>query len=302
MNDFNFKVHYLRLTYYSNKDDLLCLWRGLHLNCLLGEFVDLGYGGRFYRGSMEALEGCRLYYDPSGVEVRCTIEIPGQACERIGHEKLSELYQLAARDCKLVCSRIDLAFDGWDCCPLDLFDAIEGDRVKTYSDRKTLVIMASPGEVNENGEIGTTSVTLGSRTSKRFMRCYDRHGFTRVELECKEERANLVAADVMTHNEYENAFDCALGHLRDFIEVLEDWFQLGVAGVCPASCKMGAKELDINKIVEYVRKLSAAFSIAAQMDRLTYSEEHFLSEILALGRQKRAENVRYKRLEISYCE
>ena len=54
-----------------------------------------------------------------------------------------------------------------------------------------------PFERQENGELGTHTVNLGSRQSERMIRVYNRRGFTRLEMELKDKRADLVAKEIL---------------------------------------------------------------------------------------------------------
>lgn len=178
-----------------------------------------GHGGMGYRHCDDGPLGTKLYYDSPDGEGRCTVVLPGQAMGVVSLKALEG----AMRELEGVghqVTRLDVFIDGGEYSPNDCREAWEAGKVRTYARR-------DKWQWYED-EQGTTFY-MGSRTSERFGRVYDRRGYTRFEVEFKRGRAEAVLGDLLGHEVEEWPVRIA-GHIRDFVEFLEPWWDSVLGG------------------------------------------------------------------------
>lgn len=137
------------------------------------------------------LGSARIMVSRPGHQMGVHIQLPGQALQALGVEK-------ALRICRQLVgsvSRIDVAVD---CKGQSEASDVYGSHLA-----KTMVTRAQ----KVNMFIGTegNTVYVGSRTSERFLRVYDKAAqtktsgnWTRIEMECKGDRAKWIASYVAT--------------------------------------------------------------------------------------------------------
>lgn len=161
-----------------------------------------------------------IIYDSPHDHMPVCIEASGKVCQSLGYHKLSELYNTT----NLRASRIDLAVDHHSVTPSMCRDAWMNNKVRTrVKSSKT----AKPGREdirncdwysNPDGD----TFAMGSRGSSKYMRCYDQHGFNRLELECKAQYAQVVAATLFSQDfEPENMLNFVIGCIKSFVEFVE---------------------------------------------------------------------------------
>lgn len=153
-------------------------------------------------------------------ENRCDVfvSIKGETCEEMGIPGLAALSAAVALEPS---SRLDVAWDTLLFKPETAGRAFEAGEVVARIQRS---VNPETGRVkgiqrlsNHEGD----TVYLGSRTSERFVRFYDRRGPTRVEMELKERRAVELWRRMMALND-EAAWGMeALAELRHFIDFRE---------------------------------------------------------------------------------
>jgi hypothetical protein len=158
-----------------------------------GVFLEVGHGGKGYK---------RMLTGPHGMLVFCSddrddlhVVVPGRACENAGTDNLLKLFALPIKP-----TRIDVALDGLkkpdgsDVKPADLYALCRfcPEQVRTKCNIR--VDESLPPEerskslsFHQNGQGDTCEI--GSRTSERFARVYDRRGYCRFELEIKGDKA-----------------------------------------------------------------------------------------------------------------
>jgi len=195
-----------------------------------------------------------LYGDPAvadrkGRERYCCVQVGGQGLALVDVEVFRDgLRELRGRGVEISCSRIDLAWTGVEFEPGDVAEALTEGEVRTLAKR------AFFREMKDMFGDGHT-VYMGRRSSERYFRCYRRDdGRTRVELECKQERANLVFEDwlAMEGKEWR---DRAMGHLRDYVDFGRDWWREFTRGVVRAMCKLaGAGRASVERSLAWVRR------------------------------------------------
>ncbi len=143
------------------------------------------------------------------------VTVGGEVCEEMGIPGLVALSVLAKLDPS---SRLDVAWDAYTWKLEQFGQAFEAGDVVTRIQRpvnpKTGRIQGIERKSNHEGD----TVYLGSRTSERFLRVYDRRGPCRVELELKEGRAVGLWKRLIELND-ETAWGMeALAELRAFID------------------------------------------------------------------------------------
>lgn len=159
-----------------------------------------------------------VYWSPDREDV--FVVLSGEACEHLGTVGLVAL----SADLELEpSSRLDIAWDVNGVTPAELRAEWSCGNVVTRAHRGSW-------EWHENGE-GTTFY-MGSRTSSRFVRAYDRRGPTRIELEVKEDRAVLLWRALLAHVEQDWSL-AALAELRAFVD-----FRDRSSGVRPDFCPL----------------------------------------------------------------
>ncbi len=177
--------------------------------------------------------------------------------------------------------------------PKDIEEAITSGKVKSLAKRQSLDIQQSPFEPKDNGEIGTYTVYFGSRKSERMIRVYDRRGFTRLELEMKKRRADLVAKQIFRESDSSEAFDIVLSHLRDFVNFDAAWWEELLNGVGRAWATVSTpREITEASITTWLTH-QVAPSLSTIHD---LHPEQFVNDLIASGRVKRKKAKKYKLL------
>lgn len=228
----------------------------------LGEMVDKKHGGRFYSVTWQSEVGVIVRKEPYDGSDRQTIEIPGTACQLIGYDRLCAWFQGVNREASRVqIARIDVAFDHCGFTPGQLYQAFRSDSLRTLAKRDTIKFYEAPLEKKEDNTLGTSGVTIGSRSSERYCRCYDKHGFTRLEVEYKEAKGNQVGYDLLYAGTPEEALRMAMGHLLDYFDLASvTWWEEFRTSFSRLYSKLSktCKELVLDKKIAWLRKSVSA--------------------------------------------
>lgn len=217
-----FGIDYAKFTIYTDKLGAMEIYSKIFAD-ILGDLILEGrtkhYQERYINGG-----GFSLNANParkSGFKTYAQFNMPGSICQLIPLEKFTQLAQLCQQEgIFLTCTRLDIRIDNCPFEPLEIAKDIEEGRVESRAQRDTLKKFDQPFDTNELGEMGTTGMYLGSRESEKFLRIYDKHGFTRLELECKGE-----ASDTYFYILQQSTWDfetLAMGFILDFIRVDSD--------------------------------------------------------------------------------
>jgi len=59
---------------------------------------------------------------------------------------------------------------------------------------------------------------------------YNRRGYTRLEFQCRDDRADVIVNELFIPSASDNWFKIGVSHLQDFIEFETDWWQEFIAG------------------------------------------------------------------------
>ena len=214
----NFKIHWLAMTVYWKQEMALKAWE-LWFEKYLGKLEPLGHGGRGFRQLYQSLGGAKMYCSPVGNDLPETyihLELPGTACDALPDEVLHEFMVTMRRWEKMNVTRIDLAWDGVAFTPMETRNAVMEGSIRSLLKRRTLKFWEEPLGLKDNGEIGTTSMSVGSRQSERMLRVYDKRGDVRLEFQARQKRANLIA-DLLLDKPSEWGKE-AIKHLRDYLD------------------------------------------------------------------------------------
>lgn len=211
----------------------------------------------------EALGSARVMVGRPGSDMGVHVQLPGQALGRLGVEK-------ALRICRELggsVSRIDIAID----CKG------QSDAADVYGSHLAKSMITRAQKVNMFVGSDGVTVYVGSRTSERFLRVYDKAAqtktkgnWTRVEMECKGERAKYIASYVATQG-----MDGIGSLIRDFVSCpMVDWYEDALTRVNVAIGKPQAKKLTDTRawLLGVVAKTLA---------RETKGDDAFLGEFVA---------------------
>jgi DNA relaxase NicK len=283
-----FRIHWFAVTIWGTPDYALKLWQ-VWFEQSLGELQDQGYGARLYQKIYKALAEAKLYCSPrfanaeDGDSQHFHLEFPGSACEALHPKVFQEFLIILARFEHFQVTRLDLTWDGVPFSPEDLYQAGKDDLIRTYARRETFNYEQHPYKPRENGEIGHSIFRMGSRTSSRYLRVYNYHGPVRLELECRSERANLIARDVLVHQPDEWS-DKAIPHLRDFLDVDAVYWQQFIQQHARASRTIiDARTKEMSRIAEWMfKQVSPSLSVLVDV-----VGEGTVKALLTAGRNKR---------------
>ena len=249
--------------------------------------VDQGHGGRFYKSTHKTDKSITVRTDPiSGREQHATIEFPGEACQMIGLQGMREFYYFLLNHFERVrCNRIDVAFDYCEFTVQDVTDCLLDNNLRSYFKRSTIKVYNKPFEKNELGGLGTSGVTIGARSSTRYMRVYDKHGYTRLEIEFKHEKAEQVANDVLLSRTDKDALRMAMGHVADYIEFYTEWWDhfMNNFDRLYKTLPETVKEMTLEGIKQWFEdQIASAFYVLASMDK----DGEIRKDIFEIGKEK----------------
>ena len=285
-------IHWLSFVVHDARSRGLLLYN-LFFRDLFGELQNTGHGGRGFQEVWTGLLEFHVHLTPShGEEEYFYFEIPGQACELIHWKILQGVDKVLRTNYpgRYHYSRMDFAFDDLPFTPQDVEDAIRSGKASSSARRETLAIHKMPFERRENGELGTHTVNLGSRQSERMIRVYNRRGFTRLEMELKDKRADLVAKELLQAEDVGEWFGIALGHLLDYVTFSAPWWPEFTSGVGRTGATVTTpREVTEARMTKWVaHQVSAALSVLHDI-----KPEGYLDDLLRTGRVKRRRDKRY---------
>ncbi len=295
MRQFGYGIHWLSFVVHDGRSKGLMLY-DLFFKDLFGELQNMGHGGRGFEEVWTGLLEFRVHLTPShGEEEYFYFEIPGQACEQIHWQILQGVDDVLRHNYpgRYHYSRLDFAFDDLPFTPQDVEDAIRAEQVRTSATRDTLTISKMPFGRKENGDLGTHTVNLGSRQSERMIRVYDRRGFTRLEMELKDKRADLVAKEILRASDVSEWFEIGLSHLLDYVDFRTPWWAEFTRGEGRAWATVtNPRQITEERMSKWVeRQVSAALSVLHDI-----KPDGYLEDVIRMGRAKRKRDKRYSLL------
>lgn len=175
----------------------------------------LGHGGRGYRSILVGPGGAKIYASPVDDSVRCSLELPGSVVDSIAPEHLHE-WCASLEDAGIGwwTSRVDVYADYCPFSPKQLLRAFQRGDIRT------------PAKLDNGGswawtESGNGSTfSIGSRSSERYLRCYDARGYTRLEMEVKGTRGRLVGREILLRPPREWPA-LVFAHLRQYVDFVD---------------------------------------------------------------------------------
>ena len=250
MQEMVYKIHWLAFTVHAPNEQAFNLYNLLFKEHF-GDLEALGHGGRGFKTIFHSLLEFKIYLNPvldNGDYFH--FEIPGQACDVLPPDyflALGEYLEGNFPD-QYNFTRFDFAFDHVPFTPLQTEQAIIENKIRSLGKRESLQLHESPYEKREDGIEGTHTVEFGSRKSERMIRVYDKRGFTRLEFQVKDKRAQLITKSVFKRQDKGEWFYIMLAHLLDYIEFKTDWWAAFVEGTARAGETVTtAKELSTRK-------------------------------------------------------
>jgi len=231
----NYMIDYLSITVHLPLLDCVDLYNQ-HFRYALFDLNDLPHGAKGFRGVKEAAMGFQLKHSPGHDRNYCSFNFPGKACKAVPPEYFIYFYRTLVREeIKFNVSRLDFAYDGVPFTPCDFSRVFEDDKkrsengqkqkVRTLTQRETVQLITEPYKEKEDGSgFSRDTFYLGSRSSERFLRVYNKRGPTRLEVEYKGKRAALVANEILMEDE-DQWLDISLSHLLAFIDIDISWWK-----------------------------------------------------------------------------
>jgi DNA relaxase NicK len=286
-----FQIHWLAKTIWCSKGYGLKLWDDWFEKSL-GNMIPSGHGGRGFQHLYKALAEAKIYADPIGQATQenpyLHLELTGNACDALEPDLLRKFLIHIKEEKKCRVSRLDLAWDGVDFTPLDAKQAVDAGQIRSGINRKSLTYTVEPYASKEDGSLGTTSLRLGSLSSERLMRIYDKRGLVRVELQTRAKRAEKVAWDVLVQP-IPDWPELAKSHLRDYIDFENDgiplpWWQEFIDTTSRARLTVtDAREKELERLTDWLMK-QVAPSYSAVIDVIG---ENMMDAMLQYGRKYR---------------
>lgn len=286
MEEITYRIHWLAFTVHANMEDAFTLYDVIFKE-IFGELEPLGHGGRGFKEIQHALLEFKIYLSPvSGNGSYFHIEIPGSACDALEWQHFQALgeYLKGNFPDKYKFTRLDFAFDHVPFSPEQIEEAIGDNNLRSLAKRETLKIHASPYAPKENGEIGTYTVELGSMTSERMITVYNKRGYTRLEFQMKDDRAQLVTCGLLSASSESLWFSIVISHLLDYVDFKAPWWNDFVSGHARAGAKISdPREITVTKIVNWLDfQVAPALSVA--IDILPKDQ---IDNMLRRGRRRR---------------
>jgi DNA relaxase NicK len=287
MIEINFGVHWLSFTVHASREVAFMIYDSL-FKSTFGDLEELGHGGRGFKEIFHSLLEFKIYVTPSHEtkDEYFHFEIPGQACELLLWKYLQGLESLLSSNYPNCYSykRIDLAFDNCPFTPSQVEEAIIEVKARSLAKRESLEIHISPFALRENGEEGTHTVNFGDRSSERMIRVYDKRGFTRLELELKDKRADLVARQLFQADDISKWYEIMVRHLRDFVDFETPWWGEFVGSIGRAWAIVSSpKDIEMESILNWLdHQVMPALSVVVDTQ-----PEEVMKILIERGRERR---------------
>jgi DNA relaxase NicK len=191
---------------------------------------------------------------------------------------------------KFSVTRVDLAWDEVGFTPEQVKQAVDQDQVRSLVKRKTMVFTSEDYAEKDNGELGTSTLSLGSRQSTRMIRVYDKRGPVRLEFQVRNKRATVVAKEALTQPVDQWAELC-IAHLRDYIDFIDpdtqqflDWWEKFIQEKGRAMKTVSnARQIELDRMLMWIdTQVSTTLSVIADV-----VGEHAIQAFVIDGRRKR---------------
>ncbi len=287
MDDVTYQIHWLSVTIFAEREDAFTLYSNLFEDTF-GKLQELGCGGRSFKEIFHNALEFKIYMSPKNISMReyWNIEIPGRACECISNNHFLALGDYLESNFKnrYKFVRLDFALDHVPFTPEEAYKEIDEGRVRSLAKRETLKLTSSSKKPRDNGVMGTSTTELGANTSTRMVTIYNKRGDTRFEFQMREDRADIVAKQLLLSKDDSEWFRISISHIRDFIDFRTDWWNQFVNGNARAELTLSKpRDISMNKLMHWINKqVSPALSVAT--DILPKEE---MDKIVETGRKRR---------------
>lgn len=286
MEKITYRIHWLAFTVHADNRDAFVL-HDVIFRDRFGDLFPKGNGGRGFKEIYNAVLALKYYFNPINESMQYFhVEIPGEACDAIPVDHFIALKEYLDGNFpgKFKVTRFDFAFDHVGFTPQQSHDAVHDGKVRSLAKRKTNIILLSLDDVKEDGTLGTSTHNFGSRNSERMIRVYDKRGFTRLEFETKDDRAQLIVEDILAINDPDKWGNIAIAHIRDFVDFHTDWWKSFIAEVPRANRKVSdPREVSLEKLRHYIGYQTSP-SLSTFID--THTAEEF-QDVVKEGRKRR---------------
>jgi hypothetical protein len=117
-----------------------------------------------------------------------------------------------------------------------------------------------------------------------MIRVYNKRGFTRLELELKDKRADLVARELFQTDDISKWFEILVKHLKDFIDFDAIWWCDLVGGIGRAWANVSKpKDIEMGKLIHWIdHQVAPALSVLVDTQ-----PEELMNVLLKRGRERR---------------
>lgn len=286
MKEIEYQIHWLSFTVHALSEEAIRIYDILFRDTF-GDLEDTGHGGRSFKELYQSLLGFKIYLTPSNPEKHYFhFEIPGKACEQIHWTYFQALEELLEANYKENYSykRLDFAFDHTLFTPYEVMQAIKDKQLRTLAKRDTVSDHSSPFALRDDGEEGTYSIYLGSNSSQRMIRVYNKRGPTRLEFQMRDDRAQLVTKEILSSPSIEDWFPIMIGHLRDYVDFKTEWWNKFTNGIGRARAIVSTpKEISMEKLLHWFdHQIAPALSVIEDTQ-----SEHFREALVKRGRERR---------------
>ena len=179
-------------------------------------FEEVG-AAKFYRQLLKGPGGIFVKHDPTAGPGHCSVQLTGESFDVYGMACFARfLASVEDQQLRWHLTRIDLAFDGVEFAPRELYRELKKGNVRSNAERESITWHETPF-----GDDAGDTCNLGRRGSADHLRCYNRRATgTRVEHECRKQRAKWVGLQLV-HTPLSDWHKIALGNLRDFLDLVK---------------------------------------------------------------------------------
>jgi hypothetical protein len=184
----------------------------------------LGYGPEVrstgqngYTATFKWFGGLRLFDNEQRPEMGVMLLADGGTCEHHGFDQLAYIYQAL----QMTATRVDLAADGCRFTPSALRRLWLADRVSTVCRPMKDALVPRQHHRTCDWRSSPTGDTfyMGSRQSTQSARCYNSRGFTRFEMELKQERAAQTMTALCEGSPLSSTLGAAIAQFANFVDL-----------------------------------------------------------------------------------
>jgi hypothetical protein len=117
-----------------------------------------------------------------------------------------------------------------------------------------------------------------------MIRVYDKRGFTRIELELKELRADFVARELFQADDISKWYEIMVKHLKDFVDFDTSWWVEFVGSFGRAwAIVTKPKDIEMGKLINWIdHQVTPALSVVVDTQ-----PEEVMEKLLQRGRRRR---------------